>query len=417
MLFESQFERAAKRLLALQNPDGGIPATLGDQDSGCWTSADTLEAIVTALPMRNVGLSQIEGLVDFLLSSQLVSDDVQSLANGGWALFKGEQPCTMATGHAVAALAASHQIFDGSQRGKLITEAIKHGVNWLQTTQNEDGSWGAFPSAGRGGRSAKIVAIHYALLAYYYLDETPQSSRSVRLSCEFLGHAQKSDGSWSNDSALSGNVSDTCRAAIALIRTGYVESNNNLIKKSISFVFQKRSSKYGLWEIETENIHIQDAPAQLVVNRNTLCDVLTFLSLAAPEKEAFNLTLTWLLNSQRDDGTWVLSSPAKVVSDVETWSTAEWITAINIAATSLPPRVYQDKYVHWGKIKTWIKISSAIFVLLIVIATPIFEMLLNMWSSFPAWVQQILIGSVIIGMLVNIFSTFIYDKLRKWKER
>ena len=68
------------------------------------------------------------------------------------------------------------------------------------------------------------------------------------------------------------------------------------------------------------------------------------------EKESL-LLLKWLLKTQNDDGLWYLSSPTKTIEEICTWSTAEWVLAIDLASTKFlgyKTRILEKEKNNWN---------------------------------------------------------------------
>ena len=101
MIYYDQITKGFLYLQRVQNSDGGIPATKPGAVSGCWTTAETLETLLSSSYFSKDPKAFAEGLIHFLKSSQLTTGHQR----GGWPLVSaGTRASTMATGHAVSAL-------------------------------------------------------------------------------------------------------------------------------------------------------------------------------------------------------------------------------------------------------------------------------------------------------------------------
>jgi len=284
MPLRDPINKAVEILLSFQNEDGGIPAVKPGQASGCWTTSDTLEDILTAGIITSHSISSVKRMLDFLLASQISkdadmlgtrTDSIENPDVGGWPLFLGAHASTMATGHAVGALRLALKFLDDdSGRTQRVENAIRLGLRWLESNQNDDGGWGPEPTAGKDGRESKIVATFYALIAYRYRGANFQNSRTVRKAVEFLLSARNRDGSWGFVRGLEGDPCNTARAVTCLIRTGYCKPDSQIVKKALGFILRNQLPGIGLWDLAVEGFFFEDASGQLVYNNNTVCDVL-----------------------------------------------------------------------------------------------------------------------------------------------
>jgi len=70
MIYRTQIIRGLRLLKRTRNPDGGIAATKPGVVSGCWTTAEALEALLTA-PYHDIDLRPFAlGLIKYLQSTQ-----------------------------------------------------------------------------------------------------------------------------------------------------------------------------------------------------------------------------------------------------------------------------------------------------------------------------------------------------------
>jgi hypothetical protein len=167
-------------LLAQQNPDGGWPRQFGKQmPSGVVTSARVLELLLkTGL---DTGSAAAERATRFLLLGQ--RDD------GGWSenpelaalIPKGEtwvsvqHSMTYTTADAVNALV---------QAGLASQPSVKRGIQFLRTTQNEEGGWDSHLAPGQPQRTD--VAAMDVIVKALVLSGEPSDSAVLRCTIQAL---------------------------------------------------------------------------------------------------------------------------------------------------------------------------------------------------------------------------------------
>lgn len=421
MAYRYRVHRALAALFGLQNSDGGFPATQSGQQSGCWTTADILEAIFVAGTLQELRLKPIEDALQFLLQSQIKSELSNGDMVGGWPLFRGKSLCTMATGHAVAALVLAKNILSGTNLEKRLGDAIELGFKWLSHTQNSDGTWAPFPDRGPTMIEGRMVATFYACLPYYYAAISPANSLTLRRAIGAIQSAQKADGSWSNVQANMGNPADTARAVIVLKRAPLDHHTGRAVNRGVAYILTQWKGETGQWEIDTEPMFDQAAPAQMVVNKNTPCDVLLALSLAAPQDRSFISLLAWLMATQEDGGLWYLQSPQHNNQEISTWSTAEWVVALEYAWRSLSIDEIKKAYLNRRKLRSLLVLAYVIIFVLIVTLTPLRGWALQLWQKIPETMQSFILGSVLVAVVVNVFSSYVYDWIarlrRSWSDK
>lgn len=410
--------KGIEAILSFQNIDGGIPATAAEKPSGCWTSADTLEAILVSGIYSKYGVGRIKKIVNFLIDSQIGSHEIQAntpkvrsnFKYGSWSLFQGQDPSTMATGHSVTSLyLASTFLEDDPLFHERIVRAVKAGLEWIERNQNEDGSWGTQPQSGNAGKEGSIIAIMYAMLPYKYINFTMQNSSTVQRSVKYLRTKQNRDGSWSSGRNKNGDPSNTARAVTCLIRAGYNDSS--CINRGVSFILNNQIPDRGLWEIEAERFDIEKAPAQLIFNNNTNCDIMVAFMEADYYGEESVKLFKWLLSSQNDDGLWYLSSPTKTVAEICTWSTAEWVFAIDFASKKL----IGNKANLFKKEKANLKWLLFLGFAIILVYNTYYtyrENISQWWNSLNEKTRENTFWVIIIGIIVAALGAAIWDWIK-----
>lgn len=428
MPLRDPINNAVEILLSFQNEDGGIPAVKSGQASGCWTTSDTLEDILTAGIITSHPISRVKRMIDFLLDSQIGRDvdisgaRIDSIENpdvGGWPLFLGAHPSTMATGHAVGALQLAFKFLDDdSDRTQKIEKAVRLGFRWLERNQNEDGGWGPEPTAGRDGKESKIVATFYALIAYKYRGATFQNSRTVRKAVEFLISVRNRDGSWGFVRGLEGDPCNTARAITCLKRTGYCKPDSQIVKKALRFILRNQLPSVGFWDLAVEGFFFEDASAQLVYNNNTVCDVLVAFTECEYFGRETHKTLVWLLESQEENGLWHLSSPVREIQDISTWSTAEWIFAIDLASKKYLGHIAQtSKAPSPWRIRLLVGTLIAIITIETFYAFRIWNGLVVWWWGLPEETRKFITGAVIVALIINLIAASIFEFTRGFFRR
>jgi prenyltransferase beta subunit len=345
MPFREQIGKACGILISHQNEDGGIPGTSFGVASVAWDTADALEAFLLSSGFTKLGLLRIHRMVEFLLHSQICPggpsirfrDEVspKSPELGGWPWLRTARACTMATGHAIAALRLSQSLFNEdanlSQRLKLATQ---YGVLWLEKNQNEDGGWGVEPNSVGEASASRVVATYYALHGLWTVGEIFPSAVVVRKAVNYLLSVRNDDGSWGYANGIAGDVSNTARAVTALIRSGYWLPSSPEVQAGIGFLRRRCDSSGALWNISQEGYAHLDATDHVVYSNNSVCDSLVCMLTANYFGREAVQSLHWLLNSQQSNGVWHLSSPGETRRDISTWSTAEWVQVIDLAQVS-----------------------------------------------------------------------------------
>jgi hypothetical protein len=421
MPFRSQISNALRALISLQNSDGGIPATTPSKESGCWTSASTLDAILTSGVYSRFDMASILRLVKFLLDSQKGASQIKVARakkeigeeHGSWALFKGDEPSTMATGHAIAALVLAHNFLNhDNSLSQRIEQSIKAGFAWLEINQNPDGSWGTQPLADQSGKDGNVMACYYALLPYFYSGQTRTSSQIVKKAIQFIADIQLPDGSWPPDIRETvGNPADTARAISCLVRGNY--DGKICLKKATDYI-NLNQLKSGLWALGTKRVDLPNAPGTVIFNNNTNCDVLNaFADLKYTGPESWKL-MDWLLRSQSDDGLWLLKSPDQVVKDVSTWSTSEWVISINAASEKL---IRHKLYANNKRltIAFWLTIAVLILTIISGVIVLFGNEIMIWWNGLSTTFKTLVLLPIVVGIASSFFWNMIQDIWRRFK--
>lgn len=331
-------ERAIAALATTLNTDGGIPATRPGEDSGAWTTASCLEALLIC-PATSVSQHDVcAQMARFLL-------DVQS-SDGGWPLVNSTESCTMSTGHAVAALDLAISMAIAPRNGELekARQAVARGRAWLLAHQNRDGGWGVQPSGGRDSSASRIVAIFYALRPFLAQGGTVHSSDVISRAMTLLGQRQGHNGGWpffsGDDVDVVPSVSNTSRAISCVVLSEYCKPRSALVREALSYIHSERLPGSS-WRLGIEGFYATGSNAQNIYHNNSPCDALSALLICGDSGAHVTEALSWLLESQREDGLWQLESPDKNQLPRQdyapgvTWCTSEFIHTLTLALGKL----------------------------------------------------------------------------------
>jgi hypothetical protein len=324
-----QLQKAISILSTFQNHDGGIPAVLPGQNSGAWTTASCLESfLLCAYSPLNI-LDNCIGMVNFLLTAQL--------PGGGLPYVNASPISTLSTGHTLSSLILSKKYISDKNLLAKVNKAIENGFTWIESNQNLDGGWGVQPSLEGEGKLTRISSTYYALRPFWSQGISYNESDVIKGGIKLLLGSQIADGGWPFIQGMKvdgkSDVSNTARAILALIRSGYTTPNSEIINKGIGFLISQKLEGTS-WRLGVEGFS-STTPAVTLYHNNSPCDALEALVCADyfgdETKEAF----AWLLHSQREDGIWELTSPDSSQHDLErawTWSTSEFIHVMNFVS-------------------------------------------------------------------------------------
>lgn len=413
MIYRRQIIEGLRYLRRVKNSDGGIPATLPGAVSGCWTSAEALETLLSAPYHETDPRPFALDLIRLLGNTQLTTGE----HSGGWPLVTGGvRASTMATGHAVAALYLARQYFcDDPSIVAEIEQLINAGLQWLSSNKNPNSGWGVEPGGGIDGSKPRMISTIYALRAYFAAGKTYENSHTVREAVDWIKTLENGDNGFSGQI---GDASDPCnsaRAVVALLRSGHKVPSDKLIKRTIGYITAARPRRK-LWPLDTETYVTEGAPGQTVFNSNTTADVLeAYLRAGVFNKHTEDL-VTWFLLNQKDDGAWFLGANKAFVYAISTWSTNEAIFALSLAA-----QVYADRklphlerrYQAFRRIA--VALALIVFVqILFIVQLP--SLITDLWNKIPESTRTLITWSVLVALMVNLLSSTLYDYL-PWRRR
>ncbi|MFN7932210.1 MAG: prenyltransferase/squalene oxidase repeat-containing protein [Bryobacteraceae bacterium] len=409
MPYSQEIAKGLNYIRSILNPDGGVPATKPGDPSGCWTSAESLEIMLTAgvhhLDPRPVA----SALIAFLVANQIGS----GADSGGWPLVAGgRQASAMATGHAVAALSAARRFFaaDASLLG-VLSPALTAGMAWLEAHKGSERGWGVEPTSGGDGAQLRMISTVYALRGYVAVDRTAQNSGDVNQACQAILSLQNRDGGFCGKKGLPSDACNTSRAIVALLSCKALRSSDRVIQRAVSYLCSQKP-RSGVWQIDTESYVTQSAPGQTVFNSNTPADAIEALLSVGRYDKLVSTSLLWLVGSQNDDGSWCLASSDKTVPDVVSWPTNEAMFSLALAS-----RVFKSAGLpglqHSLRRSTITLALISIFCIaegVILIFTP--QLLQQVWSATPEWLRSLVVGGLVLALFVNLLAAYLWDRFK-----
>jgi len=191
--------------------------------------------------------------------------------------------------------------------------AIERATGWVAGMQSSDGGWGAFDADNTRALvralpfldfgevidepSADVTAHAVEMLAALGLAGTPAAQRGVR----WLIDAQEADGSWFGRWGVN-HLYGTGAALPALIAAG-VEPSELCIRRAVRWL-ERHQNDDGGWG---EDPRSYDDPAWIARGPSTASQTawaLLALHAAGERSRSLRRGLSWLVATQRADGTW-----------------------------------------------------------------------------------------------------------------
>jgi nucleoside phosphorylase/prenyltransferase beta subunit len=333
-LLRSSVVKALEAITRYQNDDGGIPAARPGQTSGAWTTGSCLESLLLCRFTPVEKYHNCRKMIEYLLNSQL--------EDGGWPLIASNVSCTMSTGHVLSALILCKKLCEDNKRLRArVLKSIESGLNWLEKKRNSDGGWCVEPSGKSDATETRIAATYYALRPYWMLGSSFKNLKIIQDAVHLIVPLQRDDGGWpyisGNSIDNTSNVSNTARAILIILRSGYLTPDANTIRRAVSYIKRQRLQKSS-WELNVEGFFAQDSHGQNVYHNNGPCDALEALLYARESGNDVKESIEWLIRTQKEDGIWELcSANPKDTSYYRawTWSTTEFIYVLNLALETL----------------------------------------------------------------------------------
>jgi len=409
MAYSVVIARGIRFISSILNADGGVPATKPGDPSGCWTSAESLEVMLTAGVHELDPRPMAESLLSFLLANQIVGGQDA----GGWPLVAGgRQASAMATGHAVSALHAVLRFFPSDQQiHQRVNVSIAAGFQWLEGHRNAERGWGVEPSSGGDGAQLRMISTVYALRGYSSAGKTVQNSGTVKQACQAILSLQNSDGGFGGKRGAPSDACNTARALIGILDCNGLAPRDRAIKRGVSYILsQKPRNKQ--WPLATESYVTQSAPGQTVFNSNTPADAIEALLRVERYDRLVETSLEWLVSLQNDDGSWMLASTDRTIPEVITWPTNEAMSTLSLASRVFVSKRLPSVRAEVRRYRWTVGLLSLFCILegVILIFSP--QLLQTLWNLVPDSVRSLIVGGLILALLVNLLSSFVWEKIR-----
>lgn len=405
-----RLHRGTQYLQRILNADGGLPATAPGNASGCWTTAEGIQAIL-ATPWPDESVRECSRrMASFLLSSQLART-----SRGAWPLVVGgRQGSTMATAQVVLALKTASPVLDQAV-AVMAAQSRQAALDWLRDAQGIDGGWGVEPNGGPPGKSSRVVSTFLALRALSADGRTVDSSHSIRRGVDWLWTVY--DGSAFRP-ALGADVAvcATVRAISAIRQCGALKERPDVVARAVDFIERRRPGG-GLWPVDSEAYVPGSAPGQVVFNNNTTAELLEFFVECGCEWKRQLDLVEWFQLHQRDDGSWCLGANENLQSDVVCWPTNEALLALSafLRVARFEP-VVESKPRGRGML-LWMLASIAIIEALLLFGAP--KYMVQSWNSLPSDYKVTFWWTAVVAVALNIAATgLLYFGrwcLRRWR--
>ena len=297
-------ERGIDWLRKTRNPDGGCREAL---NLNVWDTALSIIALTEVhathnesglqTPPTNELTDKVKRAAQWLVKHQN--------ADGGWA-FSGLEDCrdevnsplpSDADDTALGTLALIRSLFAGTPIDReALDQAVHRGIGWLKTQQSPDGSWSTY-QPGQGDVGCVSITAHAieALLALNQSDvpDKPDVQNEINHGIHWLRRQIHRDGYW-RDLWLAKDTYGTACAIIALIKAGQKSAPE--IQRGIEWLERTQNADGGWGEDMFGN------PTESTVEQTAWSTYA--LLLANPEKHATKEGIAFLLEHQREDGSW-----------------------------------------------------------------------------------------------------------------
>ena len=288
-------ERGIDWLRTTRNPDGGCREAL---NLNVWDTALSIIALTEVHATSddavslNVELTEkVKHAAQWLVKHQ--NDD------GGWS-FSGLDDSTLpsdADDTALGTLALIRSLFVGAPADReALDQAVHRGIAWLKTQQSSNGSWSTY-QPGQGDVGCVSITTHAieALLALEQSDipDKPDVHSEINHGIHWLRRQIHRDGYW-RDLWLAKDTYGTACAIVALIKVGLKSVPE--IQRGVEWLERTQNADGGWGEDMFGN------PTESTVEQTAWSTYA--LLLANPEKHAAKKGVAFLLQHQREDGSW-----------------------------------------------------------------------------------------------------------------
>ena len=288
-------ERGIDWLRTTRNPDGGCREAL---NLNVWDTALSIIALTEVHATSddpvslNVELTEkVKHAAQWLVKHQ--NDD------GGWS-FSGLDDSTLpsdADDTALGTLALIRSLFVGAPADReALDQAVHRGIAWLKAQQSSDGGWSTY-QPGQGDVGCVSITAHAieALLALEQSDipDKPDVHSEINHGIHWLRRQIHRDGYW-RDLWLAKDTYGTACAIVALIKVGLKSVPE--IQRGVEWLERTQNADGGWGEDMFGN------PTESTVEQTAWSTYA--LLLANPEKHAAKKGVAFLLQHQREDGSW-----------------------------------------------------------------------------------------------------------------
>ena len=291
-------ERGIDWLRTTRNPDGGCREAL---NLNVWDTALSIIALTEVYATHN------ESGLQTVPTNEL-TDNVKRAAqwlikhqndDGGWA-FSGLADNTLpsdADDTALGTLALIRSLSMGAPVDReALDQAVHRGIAWLKTQQSPDGSWSTY-QPGQGDVGCVSITDHTieAFLAFNQSDvpDKPDVQREINRGIQWLRRQIHRDGYW-RDLWLAKDTYGTACAIIALIKAG--QKSVPEVQRGVEWLERTQNADGGWGEDMFGN------PTESTVEQTAWSTYA--LLLANPDKHAAKKGVAFLLQHQREDGSW-----------------------------------------------------------------------------------------------------------------
>ena len=277
------------------NPDGGCREAL---NLNVWDTALSIIALTEVYFVDKETVSPDDELAGKVKRAARWLVEHQN-ADGGWA-FSGLGDSTLPsdaddTALGTLALIRSRRI-DTSANPPPLDEAILRGITWLKTEQGRDGSWSTY-QPGQGDVGCVSITAHAieALLALGKSDmpDKPNVQTEMQRGIHWLRRHIHRDGYW-RDLWLAKDTYGTACAIAALVKTGLADIAE--VHRGVEWLERSQNADGGWGEDMFGN------PTESTVEQTAWSTYA--LLLANPENRAAQEGIKFLLQHQREDGSW-----------------------------------------------------------------------------------------------------------------
>jgi squalene-hopene/tetraprenyl-beta-curcumene cyclase len=297
--------------------DGGLH--IQASDSIVWDTALTLQALFDC--DQSVGeVESIHRAVDWLLDQQVLSPGdwqvyVTGVEPGGWAFERcnARYPDVDDTAVVMGVLKRAGGVLDDTAR---LERSLARAESWIRALQCSNGGWAAFD---RDNDSRLVTEIPFCdfgevldppsvdvtahVLEALSLLGHDRSDPAIRRALDFIASEQEPDGSWFGRWGVN-HVYGTGSVLPALRAVGE-DMDSVRVRRAADWIVAVQQEDGGWGEDCASYVDPQMRGRGVCTASQTAWALLGLLAVGSPDDDhAIRRGLHWLLNRQRDDGTW-----------------------------------------------------------------------------------------------------------------